>query len=66
MERKKVMSECPYRERCHFYGMSEMSPHSENLKIRFCMEWPGLCEIYKAKVQGRNTTITLWPTGYLV
>lgn len=58
-------STCPYRKTCHFYNMHNMSPHLEGLRQRFCIEWPGMCKIYKAKSAGRSMPITLWPHGML-
>ena len=56
-------SECPYKDNCHFYTLPDKAPHSKALEQRFCMEWPGMCGIYKAKKQGKPVPITMWPCG---
>ncbi len=65
METKKAESDCPYKKTCHFYNISDMSPHSENLRQRFCIEWPGMCLIYRYRSTGRTAPITLWPHGFV-
>lgn len=65
MNTRDKESDCPYRKTCHFYNIPDMSPHSENLRERFCIEWPAMCEIYKTKAEGRSAPITLWPHGFI-
>ena len=63
MDYNEKESSCRFKDTCHFYNISSMTPNSSHMKELYCMEWPEQCAIYQAKVRGLPVPITLWPKG---
>jgi hypothetical protein len=61
----KSTSKCRFHDSCHFYNIPHMTPHSEQMRELYCIEWPEKCEIFVAKVTHKPVPINLWPAGKL-
>jgi hypothetical protein len=59
--RKK--SDCPYAAACHFYNITTLTPHTENMRDIYCEKWPERCAIHGRRAKGLPVRITLWPSG---
>ena len=59
-------SPCMYHLACHFYNIGEMTPSSQVLKERYCMQRPDKCRICQRKSLGKPVPITLWPNGNIL